>query len=493
MRLQHIFRLRTAIAFLVSGLVTFLASITLETFLFRPLVKAMPSLFPWNRELNGLSMILAAMVGGALAIQIARSFSLWTLTRDEEQHPEWLLVAAGAGVAVILWLLRRVAPANPLTVGWRGILMAAAAAAAGGSLLVGGRSRRICVGALVAALLLGFLTVDYDTYAYDLAIPSQRALLWGEVTVPGRRSGTTYPAVLLVHDQGALDRDGTRGASTPYRDIAEYLARQGYVVLRYDKRGTGESSGVFPQVGMEETVQDVLSAASVLSAQDEVQGQSLFLIAHGYGGQVATLAAQIDPDLFDGLVLLNVPADPVDEVLLRQEAYAQETLGTPGTEIENRLQALDDWIGGVRSRRFLNYGDYFGRNGISEELQARQRSEPMPPAWMRQALEHDQPSALAAIPQPVLLVAGTSDWRVPSDQAEAMAAALALAGRSDWELIQLEGVDHDLFAAETKEQSFLSEQSGAYTSERHQVTPEVLDALLHWLNSQLDAGTSQRE
>jgi len=487
MRLQHIFRLRTAIAFFVSGLATFLASIILETFLFRPLVKAVPSLFPWNRELNGVSMILAAMVGGAVAFQTARSFSLWTLTRDEEQHPQWLLVAAAAGAAAMLWLLRRIAPANPLTVGWRGILMAATSAAAGGSLLAGGRSRLICGGALVASLLLGFLTLEYDTYAYDLAIPSQNALLWGEVIVPGRRADSTYPAVLVVHDQGALDRDGTRGVSTPYRDIAEYLALHGYVVLRYDKRGVGESSGVFTQVGMEEFVQDAISAASALSAQDEVQGQPLFLVAHGFGGQVATQAAQNAPDLFDGIVLLNVPADPVDEMLLRQEIFSQQMLATPGSEVKERLQALDDWIEGVRSRRFLNYGDYFGRDGISEELQARQRSAPRPPAWLRQALEHDQLSALVAISQPVLLVAGTSDWRVSADQAEEMADALALAGRSDWELITLEGVNHDLFAAETKEQSFLSEQSDAYPSEQHRVTPEVLSSVLGWLNRQLES------
>jgi len=493
MRLQHIFRLRTVIAFLISGLGTLLVSVILETLLFRPLVKAAPSLFPWNRELNAVSIILASVMGGALAVQIARSFSLWTLTRDEEQHPEWLLVSAAAGAATLLLLLRRIAPANPLTVGWRGILMAAAGAAAGGSLVVGGRSRLASGAVLLATLALGFGTVRYDTYAYELAIPSQRALLWGEVIVPGRCYDATYPAVVLVHDQGALDRDGTRGENRPYRDIATYLALHGYVVLRYDKRGTGESSGVFTQLGLDEAVQDTVSAATVLSAQNGVQERPVYAIAHGYGGQVATLAAQNSPELFGGLVLLSVPSSAIEDLLLDQERYAMETSGATQAEIEERLKGLRDWIEGVRSRRFLNFGDYFGRNGITEDLQTRQRTEPMPPAWLRQALEHDQPSALAAVPLPVLLLAGSADWRVPPAESEALADALTSAGRSDWELLVLEGINHDLITTGSKDQGFLSEQSEEYHLERHQVAPEVLHAILDWLNKRLDSAATQKE
>lgn len=493
MRLQHIFRLRTAIAFLASLVGTFLLSVVFETFLFRPLVKASPNLYPWNRELNAVSIILASAVGGALAVQIARSFSLWTLTRDEEQHPEWLLVSAAAGVAALLILLRQVAPENPLTVGWRGILMAAAGAAAGGSLIAGGRPRLVCGLALLVTLALGFGTARYDTYAYDLAIPSQKALLWGEVIVPGRDYAAAYPAVVLVHDQGALDRDGTQGENTPYRDIAQYLAHHGYVVLRYDKRGTGKSSGTLTHIGLDEIVQDATSAITVLSAQKEVQGQPIFVVAHGYGGQVATLAAQANPALYDGLVLLSTPASPIEDLLRDQERYALTTLGVPEAEIDERLRVLDEWIEGVRSRRLLNYGDYFGRNGISEELQTRQRSDPMPPAWLRQALAHNQPSALAGVPLPVLLLAGTADWRVPPSEAQVLADALTAARRSDWELLILEGINHDLISTGNQEQGFLLEQSEAYTLERRQVDPELLGAILDWLNKQQDTAALPKE
>ena len=55
---------RSLLAYLGAGLSTFFTSVLLETVLFRPLVKARPELFPWNRELNGLSLILAAIIGG---------------------------------------------------------------------------------------------------------------------------------------------------------------------------------------------------------------------------------------------------------------------------------------------------------------------------------------------------------------------------------------------------------------------------------------------
>ena len=56
----------------------------------------------------------------------------------------------------------------------------------------------------------------------------------GTLTIPA--SAGPLPAVILVHDVSAHDRDETVGPNKPFRDLALGLASQGIAVLRYDKR-----------------------------------------------------------------------------------------------------------------------------------------------------------------------------------------------------------------------------------------------------------------
>ena len=53
-----------------------------------------------------------------------------------------------------------------------------------------------------------------------------------------------HPGVVLVGGFGPSDRDGVLGGggSGVYREIADGLARRGVAVLRYDKRGIGDSA-----------------------------------------------------------------------------------------------------------------------------------------------------------------------------------------------------------------------------------------------------------
>jgi pimeloyl-ACP methyl ester carboxylesterase len=467
--------LRLILAYLGSGISTLLTSILLETFLFRPVVKARHELFPWNRELNALSLILAAIIGGAIAVRLAR---------DKEKKSPGLVLFAAGGVATLIWLMGKVVLLNPLTVGWRGCVMATAGAAAGGSLLIGGRVRRIAWAVLFVTLAVGFGTVRYDFHKFHVTIPSDRVLLQGEVIVPGRRAGVTYPAVLLVHDLGRQDRDEAWGVNRPFYELAEHLALNGYVVLRYDKRGCGESGGVFTHLGLEDFARDVVSAGVLLAGQREVKGQPVFAVGHGTGGQAITLAASSSPDLFAGLVLLGTPASPVSDWLRSQHRYALTTLGASSAQIEARLAAVDEWIEGVDNRQYLVYGDYFGSRGISEDLQTEQHDTPLPPAWLRQTMAHDPPAALASVSLSILILSGEADWRVPPSEAKALADALAATGRSDWEVHQLPGVNHHLVAVESMEAGFLLEQTDAYAEERRPVDLAVLDVLIDWLDQQ---------
>jgi alpha-beta hydrolase superfamily lysophospholipase len=64
--------------------------------------------------------------------------------------------------------------------------------------------------------------------------------LSGSLTIPD--STGRFPAVVLIAGSGPHDRDETIFGHKPFLVIADHLTRNGFVVLRYDKRGIGNST-----------------------------------------------------------------------------------------------------------------------------------------------------------------------------------------------------------------------------------------------------------
>ncbi len=148
----------------------------------------------------------------------------------------------------------------------------------------------------------------------DLKLPATLALPEG--------SGP-FPAVVLVHGSGPQDRDETVGANTPFKDIAEGLAKRGIATLRYVKR-----TKQYPQSPVvtvkEEVIDDALSALALARRQSRVDPKRVFLLGHSLGGYIAPRIAQGDPAVA-GVVLLAANARSIEVLAGEQIQY----LGAP--------------------------------------------------------------------------------------------------------------------------------------------------------------------
>lgn len=109
------------------------------------------------------------------------------------------------------------------------------------------------------------------------------AILEGPAT-----SGEPLAAVVLLHGFGANKADGMVTMT------AGILARLGYVTLRFDMRGCGESEGVPARVLCEEQVRDVSNAVSYLSTLPEVAAERIAVLGHSFGAAVAVYATADD-------------------------------------------------------------------------------------------------------------------------------------------------------------------------------------------------------
>jgi dienelactone hydrolase len=149
----------------------------------------------------------------------------------------------------------------------------------------------------------------------DVLIEGGGPALGGSLTLPSRGEGP-FPACVILHGSGRVDRDFTVGPNKIFRQIAEDLSRHGIASLRYDKRTqvmtwqgiaeteTGYDDGLTLK---EEVLDDALAALRLLASDERIDPDGLFILGHHLGGAaappLAKMAAAVGIDVA-GLVLL---------------------------------------------------------------------------------------------------------------------------------------------------------------------------------------------
>lgn len=146
---------------------------------------------------------------------------------------------------------------------------------------------------------------------------SSGAVLAGTITVPDDRHAP-LPAFVLVPGSGPDNRDERVGPNAVFLDLSNSLSNAGIVVLRYDKRGIGRSTGT-PTEDWHVLGDDVRAAVAFLRRQPEVDPNGIFLLGHSEGGLIVPLVAPSIHDLA-GIVLMAPPAVPIDRIIEEQSA-----------------------------------------------------------------------------------------------------------------------------------------------------------------------------
>ena len=128
-----------------------------------------------------------------------------------------------------------------------------------------------------------------------MSIIEERVIINGEnkigATISYADKNKKRPLVLIIMGTGKLDRDGNGFGfkSNLYKDIADMFVKMGYTCIRYDKRGTHESTGKFNSAGLSDLVKDsacVIEYAKTLPCVDE---NRIIACGHSEGAMIATL------------------------------------------------------------------------------------------------------------------------------------------------------------------------------------------------------------
>lgn len=237
--------------------------------------------------------------------------------------------------------------------------------------------------------------------------------LQGLLTLP--EGGTPCPAVVMVHGSGPSNMDEKVMKLTPFRDLAEGLARHGVASLRYDKRTFAHArkmKKLSPTV-REETVDDAILAVKLAKQDPRIDPERVFLLGHSMG---AMLAPRIDADGADarGLILLAGSPYRLEEIVLRQLKQA----GEGGSFFLRRIVGLE----------YRTYAKKFdGLYQMSDEEAKRRRfAGNLTLYYFKEMGQKTAADYLLESSKPVLLLQGGRDFQVlAQDDFKAFRALLA--------------------------------------------------------------------
>jgi pimeloyl-ACP methyl ester carboxylesterase len=273
----------------------------------------------------------------------------------------------------------------------------------------------------------------------DVMIPAYGFNLAGTLTRPAAAAaGVRHPAVILVPGSGRVERNETVAGIPIFAQLAGSLAQQGYMVVRYDKRGVGRSGGRDERATIEDFAGDVHSVFKWLKKRKDVDKKRISIVGHSEGGVVAMIAGAREEDVA-ALVLIAAPGTRGADLILEQQRHLLDVMKTSDAE---RSAKVD-----LQQKIQLAVMTGVGWEGLPADVR-RQADTP----WFKSLLEFDPAKWMPRVKQPVLIVQGDLDTQVPAHHAEKLAElARQRKKKPPVEVARLTGVNHLLVRATTGE------------------------------------------
>jgi pimeloyl-ACP methyl ester carboxylesterase len=278
--------------------------------------------------------------------------------------------------------------------------------------------------------------------------------------------GARLPAVVLVSSSSTADRDEIVAGIPIFAQLATSLADAGFIVVRYDKRGTGQSGGRPDSATYDDYSADLRMVVAYLAKRKDVDPKRVALMGYGEGGWIALSTAGKEPRV-SALAVIGTPsAKGVDLVLERQRQLFEGT-GTSAAAQEKAVDQQKTIIDAVMSGKGLDAFPPDIRRNIDNPL-------------YRSFLLFDPAQALAKTRQPLLVVQADLDKEVPTYHGEQLAQlgrSRLKAGPTDF--VHLPGLNHLLARAQTGSVS----EYGALTERA--ISPAAVLEISAWLKKTL--------
>jgi pimeloyl-ACP methyl ester carboxylesterase len=269
----------------------------------------------------------------------------------------------------------------------------------------------------------------------SVTIPALGFNLGGTITRP--KTTAAAPALILIGGSGPTDRDETVAGIPIFGHIARDLVEAGFVVVRYDKRGVGQSGGRAESATIADYAEDARWVLNWLEDQKGVDKDRIGVVGHSEGALAAMLLAGRERGKVKAIALLAGPSTNGATVVLEQQKHILSKMPIEDAERAEKV-ALQEKINNAVIKGT-------GWNDIPESAR-RVADTP----WFYSFLTFDPRKAMNETRQPVLIVQGELDTQVMPYHADQLAEfARARRTKAAVEVVKVPGVNHLLVPAKT--------------------------------------------
>ncbi len=302
-----------------------------------------------------------------------------------------------------------------------------------------------------------------------------------------------FTTVILISGSGPQNRDEEVFQHKPFLVLADHLVRRGIAVLRYDDRGTGESSGNFASGTSRDFANDAWTAFQFIKEQQYFKTGKTGYAGHSEGGLIAGMIASEHEEI-DFAVLMASPGLTGEEIIHLQSALIARANGASEKDISRSNDLNKRLFEAVKSepdRQELSskieaiINDYIANLSEPEKSKPENNRETLNASaakvatpWFRYFLTYDPSEALSKIKCPVLAINGGKDLQVPPEEnIKVIEKALKKAKNRDFVVKKIPGLNHLFQTSDTGSPS-------EYLQIEETFSPVALALISEWIKQQ---------
>lgn len=334
----------------------------------------------------------------------------------------------------------------------------------------------------------------YPYHSEDVKFRNESAnlTLAGTLTLP--KSDGIFPVVVLISGSGSQNRDEEIMGHKPFLVLADHLTKNGIGVLRFDDRGTAESTGDFGNATTADFATDVKAAVAYLHTRKDINLNKIGLIGHSEGGIIAPMVA-VDSKEIAFIVLLAGPGISGKEIMISQSRTMAAASGLSEEKLaisdkllkqmldvvilESDLQKMKTKLTPIVEESLQLAPNISQLTDVQKQQTIDQIIELQVSPWRKFFYSYDPAPALAQVKCPVLALIGSKDVQVPpTENLSAIRKALEKGKNKHFEVKELPRLNHLFQEAKTG----LPDEYGTI---EQTFSPIALMEITNWISKQI--------
>lgn len=279
----------------------------------------------------------------------------------------------------------------------------------------------------------------------EVTFESAGFTLYGTLSLPEHKTGEKVPVCVLVHGSGPADRDESFVDSgitfKIFGELAAGLKKQGFAVLRYDKRVVtmlqqGKSVEELNQLMPDIFVTDARAALDYVKSLPEIDANRVILVGHSEGAGFAPRIAE--GKQLAGVVLLGAPMMPIRELCIYQLEYQIKYLN--GYNAGGQLNTMIAQIQTLLDQEKAAF-DAMDKGSLADDANVLGATVKYWKRWQEMSINPVQ--QYVSIQAPVLMMTGLNDLKCPWNLLQDQESALKM--KKDLKIIYIDAMIHELY------------------------------------------------